>query len=703
MRFGSAIKAVAAAAVERATAKRMRFLEIVTSNEIYSPAPAKTQELLKLYNENLWVRSIVGKIAKVGANRKWYLEDAAGKRIDKHPALDWLRTGTPKLPARLALQVTLIHLDLAGEAFWAVGRDAKGRLSGYAPIPPHWVTNIPDLDDPGEVYEIQPKSDGMLYRIPADQIIHFRDPDALDPYGRGSSHARAAKVELDTDANASKYLAAFFKNNARPDLIVSGSKEAPMSNVDKARAEEMWTGRFRGVSNAFKPFFSSQPLQITPLGASLKDNAVADLKPALASTVAEFYGVPPEILGRLENSNRATIDAADHLLGKFVLDPRLSLVREVLEPELAGAFTLEGLTLCYETPIHEDRAFNLTVMTAKPSAFTPNEFRELAGKRRREDAGFDDPIAEPVMDPNAPGNDNGPGGSPPPKGGKTPPKADNTKTDASKAVDSPAPERKSLSPEDIIRVADAHSDPQVTAEASRLMDEIFLKLLATYGEELLSVLEADANFAVSGATAEWLIGRGSALISGVDATTRNALRAALVEGAAANETVSALAQRVDQIFEEAAKIRSPIIGRTEATAIAGFGSQEAARQGGFEAKKWLTTGDQVVRNSHREMDGQTRRTAEPFISPSGNSAMHPGDFGVAAEDINCRCAMRPVLAGELERAAGITDKAFEAAWLGMHGRTADAIANRMSDIFAAQREVVIAALNRTIGGSAAHA
>lgn len=48
----------------------------------------------------------------------------------------------------------------------------------------------------------------------------------------------------------------------------------------------------------------------------------------------------------------------------------------------------------------------------------------------------------------------------------------------------------------------------------------------------------------------------------------------------------------------------------------------------------------VTRDTHRELDGQVRELDEPFkILSTGAQEMYPGGFGLAREDINCRCCM----------------------------------------------------------------
>lgn len=89
------------------------------------------------------------------------------------------------------------------------------------------------------------------------------------------------------------------------------------------------------------------------------------------------------------------------------------------------------------------------------------------------------------------------------------------------------------------------------------------------------------------------------------------------------------------------------IMRTESTRISGKATeksitdlQERAGAYGIEVtKKWLSATDNRVRASHRELNGQFADEDGYFTSPSGAKAKHPGGFGIASEDINCRCTL----------------------------------------------------------------
>lgn len=83
------------------------------------------------------------------------------------------------------------------------------------------------------------------------------------------------------------------------------------------------------------------------------------------------------------------------------------------------------------------------------------------------------------------------------------------------------------------------------------------------------------------------------------------------------------------------------IARTEGHRITEKSREDArkkAKEAGADVKKqWDSTLDSRTRKSHSKLDGQIRELDEPF-EVNGHKAMYPGGFGIAKEDINCRCA-----------------------------------------------------------------
>lgn len=84
------------------------------------------------------------------------------------------------------------------------------------------------------------------------------------------------------------------------------------------------------------------------------------------------------------------------------------------------------------------------------------------------------------------------------------------------------------------------------------------------------------------------------------------------------------------------------IARTEGHRIqckaASDAQWKAKSKGADVVKQWDSALDGKTRPTHRKLDGQIRELDESF-EIDGMKAMFPADFGRAAEDINCRCAL----------------------------------------------------------------
>ncbi len=115
----------------------------------------------------------------------------------------------------------------------------------------------------------------------------------------------------------------------------------------------------------------------------------------------------------------------------------------------------------------------------------------------------------------------------------------------------------------------------------------------------------------------------------------------LAQGLSAAEIATSI--QADGLFG-AASARA--IARTEATRIinrAAINSYSQAASIGLQVKKeWLTAGDEKVRESHQELNGVSVEPNQPFENSYGET-FGPAEWGIAAEDVNCRCSVIPVI------------------------------------------------------------
>lgn len=369
------------------------------------PPTRGTREYLKAYSQMPWLRAVAARVATKTSTTEWQLfvarkgaakatrnrvvQRAYGSRrrelikslqetsdlepIPEHPILDLLHDPNSFQHGDAMRKVTQLHLDLVGEAFWLKERDGLGQIVGLWPIPPDWVINTPTPTN--RFFRVQFK--GWRGMIPDAEFIWFADPDPSNPYGRGSGTAQALADELETDEYAAKHTKAFFFNRARPDLIVY-PKAGVMRQPDVDRVEEDWMSKTQGFWRAFKPYFMTREVGVHELDQNFRAIQLVQLREFERNCVIQTFGVPPELLGVLQNANRATITAADLIMARYVVEPRLEFQRSIMQERLLPEFD-ERLILDFVSPVQEDKDFQLDTAKAAPYAQTIDEWRKLMG------------------------------------------------------------------------------------------------------------------------------------------------------------------------------------------------------------------------------------------------------------------------------------------------------------------------------------
>jgi hypothetical protein len=362
--------------------------------------------MLKAYSKSPWVRATVGKIADMVGSTKWMLfalRNTSGKFVKApalqsgnldvkaaalgsldvegelvpildHPFLRLLNTANPMFPGNVGRSQTQVALELTGEAHWILEPQMIGERAvpeRFWLIPSTWIQGMPTPDEP--FWQLQTPT--WYGQLPAEAIFRFVTPDPENPYGRGSGLMRAFGDEIDTDEYAAQYSKNFFLNRARPDLLITA---ANLSKSDTDRMEVSWLQQLQGFVNAHKPYFLGKKVDVTNLSQRFSDLGMGELRKWERDILVHGLGMPPEILGIIESSNRATIEAADYLMASYVVTPRLELQRSFLQFLLLPLYD-ERLILAYESPVQEDREYQLAVMKSRPEAFRISDWKRQAG------------------------------------------------------------------------------------------------------------------------------------------------------------------------------------------------------------------------------------------------------------------------------------------------------------------------------------
>lgn len=604
------------------------FTKLITPHSMTSvPPPAQTRNLLLLYRNSPWVRMMVGKVARSCAEAEFVMEDSRKQTVEQHPVLDFLRSGSEFLTAEQSLTVHYAYMDLVGESFWLVGRDNKGLPASYMPVPPNWVLDV--AVGPKKFYTLSP-ANGTPVQIPAADMIWFKDVDPVNPIERGTSIIRAMHTEIEVDRAISDYVYHFLRNRARPDIVVSGTTAAPLSDADIDRLEQVWLPKFGGSRNAGRPFFASNEMKVTPLQANMREHQMTEMRTHQAQVLSELMAIPPEIFGRLENSNRATVEGADYLYSKHVVSPRVRLTTGILDARLFYEFkNAPGMRLRHQSLVEENVEFQLKAVVAAPSAFRKNDIRRMANLPPLEGEVGDEFLkdAQAVTGNNRLEKPDVPGGT------------GVAKKPVGQGKKKGAPEwwvERSIDRGDVLALV---GDIDITAIDSDLDGMVQLALETAYqtiGNEIAGAERA--TFRLEPDAALYISNRVDRSLAIADKTTDEAITAALSELPGRDDvSLGEVIALVRGVFATARSQRARMIATTEAGAMGGYASLSMLRQMGETSKTWQTMADDAVRPEHEGLHLQERQVDEMFRANNGATGMAPGELSDPRSNIGCRC------------------------------------------------------------------
>jgi phage portal protein BeeE len=197
--------------------------------------------------------------------------------------------------------------------------------------------------------------------------------------------------ELDTDEYAARFAKNYFYNNTIPAAVIA-IEGMPNGDTPAAkRFKEDLKKNHGGPDNAGNVLVTGGKTTISRLDTDFQKMDLAALRKGARDFIRMNFRVPPEIVGDLTSSNKATAWAAHDALAKNCIVPRAEFLRSEFQLRLMPRVGQEGDFLDYESPVPADQEQQLRVMGTFPTAFTGNEARALAGMKPR--PGLDETLA----------------------------------------------------------------------------------------------------------------------------------------------------------------------------------------------------------------------------------------------------------------------------------------------------------------------
>jgi HK97 family phage portal protein len=623
------------------------------------------------------------------------VDKRTGKVLDNHPLMDLLRMpynplmwgdvdDEPMSQAEL-MMYTIYYTAAGGNCYWRKIRAKDGRVIALLPYHDGNISFMPTTTK--RVHGYQFNNGGSPETLMPREIVHLKwlSVDFNNPVKALSPIVMAGR-EVGSEQAAQAYISSLLENDAMPRTVFSVAGDANLTDDQVARMKATVKEKFGG-KNFGLPAVLEGGMTVQRLSLGLNELQIDQLMKIPETRVAAVLGVPAIVAGLgvgLDSATYSNFGQAMKVFTDYTLVPLwrsfAEQIQEAMRSEYADG---ENLVVKYDTTKvnalkeqeNEKQARVLSLYTG--GVIKLNETRTALGF-----ADVPEGDAFKFQIEAAPMPLLGKGERKAIKGLLTQGLQYKLFTNAEEEIRTKYWEEQDAH----LKAQQESLFPALTKGFDKVLNDIQNRLKAWQKDNGLSVppdvgeiinadaiaqiLQSQTGKAVKGAVLQSLktavtsigenwnsvksdfdsiiedvVNESTSRITSVTDTLKDDVQSVLE----ANATASAdeLAAKLSESFQPYSGSnawKAARIAKTTATVANGRAQDETFTKFDF-VKSWLSERDDAVRSAHRQMDGQKADENGLFTAPDGSKSPYPGGFGVAAQDINCRCVLFPVKNG----------------------------------------------------------
>lgn len=322
-------------------ARNVREIEIDDFEErLGKDRPENYEDYAIAYSQVVWVYACVSTIATAvaGAPLKTYRQTAKSvEEISDNRLARLLFDVNPHISSYDLWEATASFLELSGNCYWEIERDAEGVPSAIYPMRPDRVKIVPDKSDfvKGYIYEVN----GRSVSLDADDVIHFKYFNPANEY-YGLGPIAAIRNSIIVDQYSVAYNKAFFKNGAHPGGVLE--TESSLSDETFNRLRKQWEEGHKGTSRAHRIAVLEDGLKYKPIGLSPRDMEFLNQRKFCREEICAVFKVPPALVGIYEYANYANADQQNRSFWEKTIVPKMRKLEQKLNNSLVPMFGQQG-------------------------------------------------------------------------------------------------------------------------------------------------------------------------------------------------------------------------------------------------------------------------------------------------------------------------------------------------------------------------
>lgn len=375
--MGSAIRAYKTGLM--GPAKRPEFLSSEAEEHKWSGGDiGKRIPAQKRAIQNSWVFTAVNKKAlalTAGRLHVYYAGQEDENAVIQNHALERiLRRPNPYMGRSFLWQYTHWWQELDGNSYWFLAPDSDGDLAEIWPLPAGHVRAFPgDKERFVDYYEYQ--ANGVIFKIPFENVCHFKYPNLFDIY-HGLSKLVAAMLPADADTAMARWNGAFFgKDNVMPSTIISlssGDPQRPLDPGDVDAVKEQLQSEYAAV-NRKTIVTNAYEMATAILGWNAKDMDFLGGRKFSKEEIFGIFGVP---LGMFDaNATDANATVHKELFWETIYN-ELGMYAEEITAQIVIPWYHSGMEARFDDVRAKNQQYQIQEAQATMSDLTIDERRK---------------------------------------------------------------------------------------------------------------------------------------------------------------------------------------------------------------------------------------------------------------------------------------------------------------------------------------
>lgn len=228
-------------------------------------------------------------------------DDGTENPIFDHELSALIESPNPFYSGENLFYATILDLETAGNAYWMIAKSTMGTIAELWWIPqqlirPRWNENGSKFIEWYD-YTPDPSRTDVIYKIPPEEIVHYRDGIDADNTRLGISKLKSLMREIWTDDECANFVAALMRNYAVPSVIIAPDDNESEISTEEAEAMKLRYVQGFGNDNRGAPMFLSGPVKVQIVSHSPAEMNLVGLRRVPEERVTAVYGVNAIVAG----------------------------------------------------------------------------------------------------------------------------------------------------------------------------------------------------------------------------------------------------------------------------------------------------------------------------------------------------------------------------------------------------------------------